>query len=666
VAPAFAGRVWFVDLAGLPDPNLIPFAVGNALQLAPVSGSDPLRPVVDLLGDAPCLLVLDNFEQLLRDPGSGGKNGHPAGSGGGAAYVRLLLERVPRLTCLVTSRQPLHLGGEQEFPLPPLPVPEGSASPEHLLECGSVALYVDRAQAAKPDFAVTAQNAAAVAALCRKLEGMPLAVEMAAAWAKTLPPARMLERLEHQLDLLISRRRDLPPRQQRLRATIQWSYDLLSPELQTWFARLGIFRGGWTLEAAEAVCSGVEGDALLVLSELQEHSLIVAEEEGARYRMLEPLREFAREQLASEEHAALARRHTEFFHGFLKQELAHAEVRLADEQAALERLEQEHDNLRTALAWSQSAALAGNPSALALGLALGGDLGLFWSLRGYLREAREQLERLLAIDSQVRSNEAAGAGSPGEARCLARSRLLARAGLVAGDQGDYPAMRAHFQESLYLRRQFGGPKEIAYSLAYLGGAAREEGDLEAARSYFEEALAINREQGAGGEPGCALALGNLGGVAFCRGQLDAARRFYEESLALYRRLGDKRGSAWVLHGLAMLARRTDDLQAGRMLEAESLKLRHGLSSPQGVAECLLGFAELAPAEGAPARAARLLGAAAALCEAIGYRLPAHERQVHDQAVAAVRAARRDGPFEAAWREGQALTLEQAVAETLQP
>lgn len=662
----FAGALWYVPLAELTEARLIPEAIVSGMGLPRTGQVEPLEQAIRALerategaGSGAALLVLDNFEQLVEE---------------GALVVRALIEQVPRLTCLVTSRQRLELAGEQEFVVLPLPtpgVPAGSLpalpvpGPDALLRFPSVQLFVDRAQAARPGFQLTPENAAAVAALCDRLEGLPLALELAAAWAEVLTPEQMLPRLEKRFELLVSQRRDRSARHRTLRAALESSFQLLSPELQRCLACLSVFRGGWTLEAAEALCSPT--DVLTCLRLLRARSLVVAEEVGdaqritMRYRLLETVREFAAEQLSAEEQAALSRRHAEYFLASLQQELAHAEVCIADEQAALERLEREHDNLRAALAWSQSA----EAGSIDLALALGGALGLFWSLRGYLKEGREQLERLLALDRQVGRTEAPGVSPAGHDRSLARSRVLARAGLIAGDQGDYTAMRAYYQESLSIRRRAaGGAKEIAYSLMYLGAAAREEGDLEAARSFFEEALGIERQEGAPGEPGCAMALGNLGGVAFCRGDLDAARRFYEESLSLFQRMGDRRGSAWVLHRLAMIAGQVEDRIAGRALEEKSLILRRELSSPQGIAECLVGFAELVGAQGEPARGARLLGAADALCETVGYRLPTHERRAAEQAISALRVAMGEQTFEAAWLQGRALTLEQAVEEAL--
>jgi non-specific serine/threonine protein kinase len=323
------------------------------------------------------LLVLDNFEHL---------------AGSGAPLVHTLLARVPNLTCLVTSRQRLLLDGEREFALPPLATPKtekyGDHTPESLLAYPSVALFVSRAQAARPDFALTPRNAEAVARLCQRLEGIPLALELAAAWTQTLTPAQMLERLERRFDLLVSRRRDAPGRHATLRATIEWSWGLLPPDLQRFFAQLSVFRGGWTLEAAEAVTG--DPNALLYLTELRERSLVVSDEEdleeeppcdpdapvenapvvtatteeaaaGMRFRMLESLREFASERLnESGERAALAARHLAYF--LRLAEAAGPHLRGPGQISWLRRLETDHDNLRAALDWSFRSSGTRNPA----------------------------------------------------------------------------------------------------------------------------------------------------------------------------------------------------------------------------------------------------------------------------------------------------------------
>jgi predicted ATPase/DNA-binding SARP family transcriptional activator len=655
LAPTFDGRVWFVELAALPDPNLIPFAVANALKLPLVSDKDPLEAVVEMLADTPCLLLLDNFEHLLREgPGPQGRESQPVNKSdrptGGTALVRLLLERVPQLTCLVTSRQPLHLGGEQEFPVPTLGVPTGTETPERLMEWGSVALYADRAQLAKPDFALTERNAEAVARLCRKLEGMPLAIEMAAAWVKTLSPARILERLERQLELLVSRRRDLPPRHQSLRATIEWSHGLLTAEQQTCFARLSVFRGGWSLEAAEAVCGG---EALTLLSELQEQSLLVMMEgEGeARYRLLEPLREYAAEKLEEQGGTGAARaQHAAYF-------LALAEEPGGNRSTLawwewLTRLELEYDNLRSVLEWSLA------EEKLEEALRLAGALAALWGHRGPVTEGRRWLEQVLAKAS---------------AQTSARARALQAAGWLAVLQDDGAAARPLYEQSLAIWQALGDKSGIANSLHNLGDAMGSS-DLEAARSYYERSLALWQELG--NRRFSAAPLCNLGYIAKRQGDYLRARALFEEAMAIDREFGHRGGDAAVELGDVLCP--LGEYARARAVLSKSLADAHELGNRVLLLAVLCNFARLAwaeataeehPAEGGTGqgrlrKSARLYGAAAALRDAIGLLPKGHKWERFDREAAALRAALGEEAFAAAWTEGHSMTLEQAINDAL--
>jgi predicted ATPase/DNA-binding SARP family transcriptional activator len=646
-ASAYAGRVWFVDLGGLPDPNLIPFALAGALRLPPAPGEEPLERVVSALGDAPCLLLLDNFEHLLRDASVGSKSETPASGAGGAALVRLLIERVPGLTCLVTSRRPLHLGGEQEFPVLALDLPEPDGEPERLLQCSSVALYADRARAVKPDFAVTERNCGAVAALCRRLEGVPLAIEMAAAWARSLPPARILERLDHQLDLLVSRRRDLPARQQSLRATIQWSYDLLSPELRACFARLSVFRGGWTLEAAEAVCAGGEEEAvsavsptLRLLSDLQEQSLVVAEEreEDTRYRMLEPLREYAREKVSERgEIEAMRARHAGHFLSLAE---ADPQVANAAQKRWLDRMEMEYDNLRAALEWSQT-----EEGDAEMGLRLAGALWRFWEVRGHRREGYRWLEAALA---RAPRRNAAGL------------RALSAAGNIARDSGDLAVAQAHVEERLAIVRELGDREGVADALNFLGLLAQDRGDTESAHALYQECLAIMRE--VGHRPGIASSLYNLGSLARHRGDHEEARVYWDECRKVDIQLGIKGG--YVLWALGQLAwERGDTAAAGQYWYAALMEHRE-IGNPGAVIKSVEYLASLAVAEGEYERAARLWGAAIAQREAQGGSLTRGGQRAFERDAAAIRSALGDAGFGSALAEGRALTSDQACDDAL--
>lgn len=388
LAEHYSGAVWFVPLGDTEGTERLLDAALAALRLPRAAQLEPLDQLVEALGQQPSLLVLDNFEQLVA---------------GGAILVHELLVRMPSLQCLVTSRQRLDLAGEREFPVQPLPRPGGAGgwAPEQLLAFESVQLFVDRAQAVKPDFQVTAANAAALAELCDRLEGIPLAVELAAARAQLLTPAQMRAQLSRRFDFLVSRRRDVPERHRTLRGALDWSYQLLSPELQRIFAHLSVFRGGWSLEAAEAVClsddpdraSSSAIDPLDLLAELRDGSLVLVDEaqEGFRFRMLETLREYAAEKMAPEESQAVRRRHVAYY--MTLAEAGNEALRGPQQAAWLERLDLELPNLRAALTATVEPGAGPDPESA---LRLAGALWRFWSTRGYSREGLETLRGVLS------------------------------------------------------------------------------------------------------------------------------------------------------------------------------------------------------------------------------------------------------------------------------
>ncbi|HVK04573.1 MAG TPA: BTAD domain-containing putative transcriptional regulator, partial [Armatimonadaceae bacterium] len=396
MASAFAGALAFAPLADVEDPRTIPATLAAALGLPAPPAGVSLDAVAEALREGPpFLLVLDNLEHLL---------------GGAVAVVRELLARAPTTTLLVTSRQRLGVDGEREVPLPPLPLPPASLAAaattrEAVLASPSVRLFVDRARAVRPDFAVTPDNADAVARVCARLEGIPLAIELCAAWAQTLTPAQMLDSLSQRFDLLVSRRADITPRHRTLRAALEYSYLLLPADLRALFAGLSVFRGGWSLEAAVAVCGGGEGDAAAVagalpmlagLTELRERSLVVAEEEGEavvaemRYRMLETLREFASDLLPYADREARRAAHAAYFLRLAERDDG-AGMTGPEPERWLSLLDRERENLRAALAWS----LETPEAAREVGLRLGVALGRYWAVRGPLSEGSRWLRALL-------------------------------------------------------------------------------------------------------------------------------------------------------------------------------------------------------------------------------------------------------------------------------
>lgn len=566
---AYSHAVWFAALAEIRDAQLIPDVLLGALGLAAETGRPALEQVIEFLGAQPLLLILDNFEQLV-----------PAG----VETVRVLLERVPRLVCLVSSRVRLELHAEQEFSLAPLRLPPASGSPEELLRHASVQLFCDRAQAARRDFRLYEKNAGAVAQVCRVLEGIPLAIELAAARTTFLTPRQVLAKLGNRLDFLVGRKQDFADRHRTLRATVAWSFELLVPPLQRLFARLSIFRGGWTIESAEAVVSCPPDAVLEGLCELQSCSLIIAEEQDGemRYRMLEVIREFSAERLKeSGEQAATAERHAAFF-----VQLAGDESGL-DEATQLRRLAAEQDNLRAILASAADPLLRVN-------LAI--DLHSFWLRRGHFREGREWLRRLEA-----------------DAAAVGRTAGLANAaGVLAWKCGDLHEARGEFETALAVAERQGNESHVAGLLNNLGVLADDLGEFEAARGCYDRSLAVYRRLDWSSE--IATVLSNLGRSHLESRQPEVARPALLESLRMHRELEQHFYCANTLHNLADMAAQQGDFPQARAYLAECLRLRAELGTDHDEGLAFLTLAAIAIDEGMPALGARLLSGAEAAFE----------------------------------------------------
>jgi predicted ATPase/DNA-binding SARP family transcriptional activator len=550
---AFGGAVWFVGLADIADAALIVTAIAGGLRLTLSAESDPLDQVVAALSRRPSLLILDNFEQLVEM---------------GGRVVQALLSRVPLLSILVTSRQVLGLEGERELALAPLTVPGGGHTLEQLCLYESVQLFIDRAQAVKPDFQVTSQNAAAVATLCLRLEGIPLAIELAAARSQVLTPSQILAQLENRFDFLSSRRRDVSERHRTLRAAMEWSYRLLSPQLQRFFARLSVFRGGWTSAAAEGVCE--EGLALDCLAQLRECSLVLVEEAGEeiRFGMLETVREYASEQLAGVERWDALVRHGEYFLALA--EAAEPKLTGPEQTEWLGRLEGEHDNLRAALNWctGNEEDVNSRSSSIRLNaLHLCGALWRFWWTRGHLAEGKEWCARALAT-------------AQGQERTLARAKVLNGVGALAHSQGDNTAARTYYEESLAICREIGDRHGIAFSLNGLGNVAHDQDETAPAIAYYEESLAIRRE--IGDRSGITWSLSCLGFIAHSQGDNAAALAYYEESLAISRDLGHRSGIAWLLCRLGNVASTQGDDASATAYYEESLAICREIGDRSGI------------------------------------------------------------------------------------
>jgi predicted ATPase/DNA-binding winged helix-turn-helix (wHTH) protein len=675
----FPGGTHFVPLSSLSDPGLIPSAIIQALRIREAGGKSPLEILKEDLQDSvrlPMLLLLDNFEHLVQ----------------AAPTVAELLAIGPDLKIMVTSRAALRVYGEHEFPVPPLALPDSLAMPpiEVLSQYPAVALFMQRAVAVKPDFELNWENALAVTEICARLDGLPLAIELAAARVKVLSPSSMRTRLTSRLQLLTGGARDLPQRQQTLRDAIDWSYDLLSAAEQKLFRRLSVFVGGCTLEGAEAVCD-TKGDLHLDLldgmASMVDKSLVQPVEQAkgeSRFVMLETIREYALEKLkASGEDAST------------KRALAAYCLVLAEEEATeqsgmegaewLERLAVEHDNFRAGLEWLTEAGEA------EWGLRLGAALFRFWDMREYLAEGRRRLGNLL---------ELAGAAAPTKAR----TRALFAAGALASEQGDYASADALMRESLDIAHHLGDKQGAAVSVNALAVNARDRGEVSVARSLFEENLELWRElgdqkavacclsnlanivklqgdnararslyeeclsifQGLGDRPGVAWSMNYQGDVARDQGDSAAARTLYEQGLAIFRELDDRWGIAGTLADLGSLAREQRDYSTAHSLYRESVKIFQELEHNRGVARLLEHFACSAAAQLEAERSLRLAGAAAALRQNIGAPLPPAEQAKLEAVLEPPRRALTETAGATAWLEGWALSVEKAVEEALKP
>lgn len=620
----FPDGVFFVNLAPISDPSLVVATIAQTIGVADAGGQPLHETLQAYLQDKHLLLLLDNFEQVVV----------------AAPVVANLLAVAPGLKALVTSRVVLRLSGEREYAVPPLTLPDPKRLPslERLTQYEAVRLFIERAQAVKADFVVTNANAPAVAEICVRLDGLPLAIELAAARSKLLPPDALLARLGNRLKLLTGGARDLPSRQQTLRNTIEWSYSLLDPAEQTLFARLAVFVGRQTLEAIEVVCSAdgnLPIDPFDGVASLLDKSLL-RQEAGLNdepcFVMLETIHEYARERLERSGEAEVVRRaHAAYYLALA--ETAEPELKGPTQGAWLARLEQEHDNVRAALQWVLESGEG------EVGLLLVGALWRFWYVRGHLSEGRRWLEAVLA---PVRASTPTGAAgsSPGTRR-TAQAKALDGAGVLAREQGDYLAARTLHQESLALWRELSGKQGIAISLNNLGGVAYMQGDYAAARAFAEESLALQRELS--DKSGIGRSLHNLGSVALEQGDYVAARALYEESLVLNRELGDKLGIGRSLHNLGNVTLEQGDYTAAQALIEESLALRRELGDKLGIAYALEGFAAVAGAQGNAEYALRLVAAVTALREAISAPLaPVEQTYARPLASACSRGVRRNG------------------------
>jgi non-specific serine/threonine protein kinase len=708
----FAHGVWLVPLASINDPGLVASVIAQTLGLKESADLTLTEGLKDYLREKQMLLLLDNFEQIVA----------------AGPLVAELLSACPKLKTLVTSRAALHLRWEHEFPVPPLAIPDLlQTTPESLGQSPAVDLFIQRARAVRPEFALTQENARAVAEICARLDGLPLAIELAAARIKVLTPQAIQQRLDRRLQLLTGGARDLPARQQTIRNTITWSYDLLGESEKILFRRLAVFVGGFTLEATESVCNRggeLEPDTLDTVTSLVDKSLLRQKEQDdgePRFTMLETIKEYGLEQLKSSGEAQTIRQaHTKFFLD-LAQNAEHA-LTGANQKMWLDRLEMEHNNLRAAL---RQAAETGDAET---GILLAGALWRFWLMRSHLSEGREWLATILAM-------------TEGE-QTAARAKALIGAATLAQNQSDYDLARKLFEEGLMIYRELGDRSGVAASLTNLGWMAWRQGDYATARALSEEGLALHRESNK--PEGIIPALNNLGWIAHYSGDFELAQSLFEECVSLWRNLGEKRDLAFSLTNLGRTTQKLGDtgraaalleealalirqigdrqliawascargtvaldegdqpsaetlLESGReqfqavgdlygfayalnllgelryaqgklsqakALFSESLSLRWALKDRPGTAETLERLAWVALSENQLKRAVRLMGAAESQRESLGARLGPVERLEFERHSNAALAGLGQQAFAALWNEGRTIEPKQAVAYAL--
>ena len=584
----FEDGVWVVELGSVADPELLGNAFATALSVPEQSGRSLIAAVAEHLETRTVLLLVDDCEHVL---------------GAVAEAAETILRASPGVRLAVTSREPLGIAGEAVFPVPPLsaPAPDQSLAGDAIGQFEACQLFAERCIAAQPSFRVTPENVQAIAQICRRLDGIPLALELAAARARTLPVEQIAARLNDRFQLLTGGSRNALPRHQTLRATIDWSYDLLTEPERAVLHRLSVFAAGCSLEAAEAVCAGglvAAADVLDVLTRLVDRSLVVAEATGteARFTMLETVREYARERLVSSGEAEATRRRHRDWYLRLVEEARPAFFRGPEPSAWLDRLDREHDNLRAALGWSEG--MDGEAEA---GLRLAAGLWRFWEIRGHLSEGRGWLERFLQRTAADRTAR--------------RADALTGAGILALMQGDHAAALGFHEEGLAIHREIEDEAGISYALNNLANAAVQQGEYARARELYDEALGIAQRRG--DLHGAAFALSHQADVTARSGDYEAAQGLFARSLGLFRQLDDRWGMAIALSTFAMVAGREGDRRSARSLTEQAIVLSRELNDARGVARGLGSLADVAIAEGDLPQARRLFLECIAIRRSLG-------------------------------------------------
>ena len=624
--------VWFAELAPLMDPALAPKSVANALGIKEQPDQSLTETLVNYLQDKTTLLVLDNCEHLLAAC---------------AELVDRLLHGCAALQIVATGREVLGIAGETTYLVPSLSIPNGRklTRAAELADYESVQLFVDRAKAAKPAFALSDDNAQPIVQICKRLDGIPLAIELAAARVRALSVKQIATRLDDSFRLLTGGSRTALPRHQTLRATIDWSYNLLTEPERTLLRRLSVFASGWALEAAERVCTEDaldETEALDLLTGLVDRSLAVYDESApsdGRYRLLQTVRQYAAQELeSSAESETFRSRHVDFYTAMAEE--GEMKLRGPDQSAWLERLESEHENILLAL---DSCETVEGGALKALRLA--GSLWRFWEMHGHIDTGAKVIETAL---NRPGAQEGTGA----------RAAALSGAGFMALMRGKYPDARDLFQQGLTIRREIGDRTKIAGSLSNLGIVVHNEGKFDTARALHEESLTIRRELE--DIVGITTSLICLGNVARSEGKLVEARLLYEQGLTVQELSKDKYLSAHLINNLGTVAHAQGRHEEACKLLAEGLSLRRELGDKRGIARSLEAAAGLATAMGEHNRSARLFGAAERLRQDIGCIIQATDRDHYNRDLAAAKAALDASSFDETWAEGRAMTFPEAV------
>lgn len=672
----FPDGVWQVELAPVREPDLVARTALQVLGIPDKPGQTLTQALVDGLKAKRLLIVLDNCEHLL-----------PASS----QVVSALRRACSGVRVLATSREPLGVSGEQTFRVPSLslPSPKAAVSLQNVGQFEAVRLFVERAMLVKPNFELTTQNAAVLSQVCTRLDGIPLAIELASARVRTMPVEDINARLDNRFRLLTGGDRSALPRQQTLRALIDWSYELLSESERLLLTRLSVFVGGWTVETAAEVCSseGMEDwEVFDLLSSLVDKSLVVAavQSDAARYHLLETVRQYCMERLQESGEAATFRaRHRDVFMELAEE--AENQLTGPDQRRWLEVLECEHDNLRAALAWSAESQDGAIP-----GLRIAAALGKFWLQRGYWTEGRQHLERALSrewktvmLEPGIRATLAAGRiaisqGAYAAARTMLTEILeLCRVtgnragagdalhflGVLAFSEGEFIQARPLLEDALEIYEKLGDKRRIAAVLNNLGNTTGQQEDYAAARPIFEKSLRICRE--IGDKRGTLVALCNLGNGALDNREYALAKALNEESFELCKELGDRMAMSVLLGNMGELAFLLEDYEGSKRFFSDGVRLATELGDSIGVAYGLEGFASLAQVAGHGERAARLWGAASALREASGAPIEPRDRVLYERQVEQTRSALGDSGFEHAWNEGAKLSASEATRLALE-